>query len=66
MEMIPSPGGAAAIEAGHVDATDGSVVWRWGVDALGRPYFDTDGVDAGEEARLIVVSGTFYAEEVTL
>lgn len=53
------------IEAGHVDA--GAILWRWGVDTLGRPYFDdTDGVDAGEEALLIVDDGVFYAEETSL
>lgn len=54
------------IEQGHVDDTTGDVVWRWGVDTFGRPYFDTDGVDVGEEARLLVDDGVFYAEEVTL
>lgn len=57
--------GDKTIESGHVDV--GDVVWRWGVDSLGRPYFDdTDGCDVGEEAQLIVSNGVFYAEEVIL
>ena len=61
--------GAAAsgqvVEAGTVE-TDGTVLWRWGADTQGRPYFDTDGVDVTEEAALIVEDGVFYAEEVSL
>lgn len=57
--------GSAVIEAGTVE-TDGTVLWRWGINTSGQPYFDTDGCDVGEEAIVTVDDGRFYFEEAPL
>lgn len=62
----PAAGGGTTIEAGSVD-TDGTVIFRWGIDpATATPYFDTAGVAESEAARVVLIDGVFYAEEVTL
>jgi hypothetical protein len=53
-----------AIEAGHVDG--GDVLWRWGVNESGQIYFDTTGVEAGEEQILMLDDGLFYVKGAPL
>lgn len=59
-------GSGVTVEAGSVQ-TDGSILWRWAIDATtGQPYFDDAGVTSGEEGIVKLTSGRFYIEEAGL
>ncbi len=55
------------IEYAAPSTTDGTLVFRWGVNAYGQPYFDSAGVTVGDEAALHVrnADGIYYVEEIT-
>lgn len=65
-------GGLVVIEAGSQPSVTDSgtsvdVTWRWGISS-GEPYFDADGVTAGDEAALAFdpIDGTHVLVPVTV
>ena len=54
------------IEYASADS-NGALLFRWGINTSGQPYFDAAGVTTGTEAALWrdVVTGNYFVEAIT-